>query len=111
MANFTDAAEFKIPRHFVLKGGVNKQDLTVDKTLTYKDSTFQIYTVATGAEAVITLPPPKSGAMFAIRVFSGSTQTLRVQDHTSAVVQGTLNTNEAVMLVSEADAWRVMFKA
>lgn len=111
MGKFTDKAEFKIPRHIVLKGGVNKQDLTVNKTLEYNDSTFQIYTVATGAEAVITLPPPKNGALFCIRVFSGSTQTLRVEDHTGSTVQGTLSTNEAVLLVSEADSWRVMIKA
>ena len=54
--SFSDKAEFKVPRHIVLKNGVNKQDLTADKTLTYKDSTFQIYTVGTAAEAVITLP-------------------------------------------------------
>ena len=111
MAKFTDKAEFKVPRHIVLKGGVNKQDLTVDKTLDYDDSTFQIYTVGTGAEAVITLPKPKNGALFCIRVFSGSTQTLRVEDHNGSTVQGTLSTNEAVLLVSEADAWRVMIKA
>ena len=108
---YTDKAEFKIPRHIVLHDGVNKQDLTTDKTLTYKDSTFQIYTVATGAEAVITLPKPKNGAIFCIRVFSGSTQTLRVEDHSGATVQGTLSTNEAVLLVSESNAWRVMIKA
>jgi hypothetical protein len=108
---FSDKAEFKIPRHIVLKNGVNKQDLTADKTLTYKDSTFQIYTVATGAEAVITLPKPKNGAIFCIRVFSGSTQTLRVEDHSGSTVQGTLNTNESVLLVSENTAWRVMMKA
>lgn len=108
---FTDKQEFKIARHIVLKGGVNKQDLTADKTLTYSDSTFQIYTVATGAEAVITLPEPKNGAMFCIRVFSGSSQTLRVEDNTGATVQGTLNTNEAVLLVAEDTAWRVMIKA
>ena len=111
MASFKDAAEFKIPRHIVLKNGVNKQDLTVNKTLSYEDSTFQIYTVATGAEAVITLPPPKSGAFFCIRVFSGSTQTLRVEDHSGSTVQGSLSVNEAVLLVSEANAWRVMIKA
>lgn len=111
MSKFTDKSEFKIPRHIVLKGGVNKQDLTVDKTLDYSDSTFQIYTVATGAEAVITLPKPKNGAFFCIRVFAGSTQSLRVEDHTGSTVQGTLTTNEAVLLVSEADAWRVMIKA
>ncbi len=108
---FSDKAEFKIPRHIVLKNGVNKQDLTSDKTLTYKDSTFQIYTVATGGEAVITLPEPKNGAIFCIRVFSGSTQTLRVEDHSGSTVQGTLNTNESVLLVSENAAWRVMMKA
>lgn len=108
---FTDKQEFKIPRHIVLKDGVNKQDLTADKTLTYQDSTFQIYTVATGGEAVITLPKPKNGAIFCIRVFSGSTQTLRVEDHTGSTVQGTLNTNEAVLLVAEDTSWRVMIKA
>ena len=108
---YTDKAEFNIPRHIVLKGGVNKQDLTTNKTLTYKDSTFQIFTVATGAEAVITLPKPKNGAMFCIRVFAGSSQTLRVEDHSGSTVQGTLTTNEAVLLVSESNAWRVMIKA
>ena len=108
---FTDKQEFKIPRHIVLKDGVNKQDLTADKTLTDQDSTFQIYTVATGGEAVITLPKPKNGAIFCIRVFSGSTQTLRVEDHTGSTVQGTLNTNEAVLLVAEDTSWRVMIKA
>lgn len=109
--SYTDKAEFKIPRHIVLKGGVNKQDLTTNKTLTYKDSTFQIFTVATGAEAVITLPKPKNGAIFCIRVFAGSSQTLRVEDHSGSTVQGTLSTNEAVLLVSESNAWRVMIKA
>lgn len=108
---FTDKQEFKIARHIVLKDGVNKQDLTADKTLTYRDSTFQIYTVATASEAVITLPEPKNGALFCIRVFSGSTQTLRVEDHTGSTVQGTLSTNEAVLLVAEDSAWRVMIKA
>lgn len=109
--SYTDKAEFKIPRHIVLKGGVNKQDLTTNKTLTYKDSTFQIFTVATGSEAVITLPKPKNGAIFCIRVFAGSSQTLRVEDHSGSTVQGTLSTNEAVLLVSESNAWRVMIKA
>lgn len=108
---FTDKQEFKIPRHIVLKDGVNKQDLTTDKTLTYADSTFQIFTVATASEAVITLPQPKNGALFCIRVFSGSTQTLRVEDHTGSTVQGSLSTNESVLLVSESSAWRVMMKA
>ena len=108
---FSGKSEFQIPRHIVLKNGVNKQDLTTDKTLEYNDSTFQIYTVATSSEAVITLPKPKSGAIFCIRVFAGSTQTLRVEDHTGSTVQGTLNTNQTVLLVSEEDAWRVMLKA
>ena len=108
---FTDKQEFKIPRHIVLKGGVNKQDLTTNKTLTYADSTFQIYMVATAAEAVITLPEPKNGAFFGIRVFAGSSQTLRVEDHNGSAVQGSLSTNEAVLLVSEDSAWRVMIKA
>ena len=62
---FTDKAEFKVPRHIVQKGGVNVEQISGNRTLTYKDSQYQRLDAQAGSLEVI-LPEEKDGAMFVI---------------------------------------------
>ena len=60
---FTDKAEFNVPRHIVQKGGVNVEQISADKELTYKDSQYQrLDAQSTGLN--VDLPAEKDGAMF-----------------------------------------------
>lgn len=63
--SFTDKQEYKIPRHIVQKGGVNIEQISGNRTLTYKDSQYQRLDAQSGSLEVI-LPEEKDGAMFVI---------------------------------------------
>ena len=62
---YTDKAEFKIPRHVVLKGGVNVEALTGAKTLTEASGMVQILN-PNGGTKVVNLPAVKDGMMYFI---------------------------------------------
>lgn len=63
--SFTDKSEFKIPRHIVQPGGVNIEQISSNRTLTYKDSQIQRLDAQTSSLEVI-LPEEKDGASFVI---------------------------------------------
>ena len=109
MAKFTDKAEFKVPRHIVLKGGVNPETITVNKTLDYADSTYQLLKNTTGSLDVI-LPAVKEGAGFWIKSRALSTSNIVVKD-ASANVIATLAAGQAVLAVSDGVAWWDVIKA
>ena len=62
---YTDKAEFKIPRHIVLKGGVNVESLAGEKDLSESSSMVQILN-PDGAHRVVNLPAVKDGMMYFI---------------------------------------------
>ena len=65
---FTDKAEFNVPRHIVQKGGVNVEQISADKELTYKDSQYQrLDAQSTGLN--VDLPEEKDGAMCVCELF------------------------------------------
>ena len=109
MGKFTDKAEFKIPRHMVLKGGVNPETITVNKTLDYADSTYQLLKNTTGSLDVI-LPPVKEGAKFWIKSRASSSSNIIVKDASAATIS-TLASGEGVLVVSDGAYWWDVIKA
>ena len=106
---YTDKAEFNIPRHVVQKGSVNPETITVNKTLVYSDSTYQLLKNVTGGLDVI-LPAFKDGAHFWIKSRSSSTSTITVKDAAAATIVA-LGAGEAVLVVSDGSAWWDVIKA
>ena len=106
---FTDQAQFKIPRHLVLKGGVNVETITTNVTLTYKSSTYQMLRNNTGTLDVV-LPDFTEGASFWIKNRASSTSNIVVKDGDTNTI-ATLAAGEAVLCVSSDTAWVDVIKA
>lgn len=109
---FTDAAQFKIPRHIVQPGGVNIETITADKTLLYSDSQYQILTTNAGASLVVNLPEKKDGVSFFITCTSSSNQTINVKDADGGDIIATpnLGAGKACLLVCDGSDWAVVFE-
>lgn len=106
---FTDAAQFKIPRHIIQPGSVNAETITGNKTLTYADSTYQLLRNNTGTLDCI-LPDFKDGASFWVKNRASSTSNVVVKDGDTNTI-ATLAAGEAVHVVSTATAWWDVIKA
>jgi hypothetical protein len=100
---FSDKAEFNVPRHIVQKGGVNPETITENKTLTYKDSQYQLLRNNTGSLDCI-LPDYKDGASFWIKNRASSTHNIVVKDVDANTI-ATLSAGEGVLCVSNVSAW------
>ena len=100
---FSDKAEFNIPRHIVQKGGVNPETITGNKTLTYKDSQYQVLRNNTSSLDCI-LPDYKDGASFWIKNRASSTHNIVVKDGAGNAIV-TLAAGEGVLCVSNVSAW------
>ena len=109
---YTDASEFKIPRHIVQKGGINIETITADKTLLYSDSRYQILTTNAGASLIVNLPEKKDGVSFFITCTSSSNQTINVKDADGVDVIATpnLGAGKACLLVCDGSDWAVVFE-
>ena len=75
---YTDKAEFKIPRHIVLKGGVNVESITNVRTMSYNDSQVQILDNSSGGALDCKLPEAKEGAFFFIH--NAGSQAIHIRD-------------------------------
>ena len=104
MGKYTDKAEFKIPRHIVLKNGVNIADMANVITLTYSSSQVQILSNDTGVALDLYLPEKKDGAYFWIR--SNGANDIHVRDTTTTYQ--VLATNKYCLIVSDGQAWSVL---
>ena len=104
---FTDKQEFNIPRHVVQKGSVNSESITSNKTLTYKDSTYQILT--TNGDLDLILPAEKDGAMFVVRNHPDSLGTLTVKNDAGSAVDSR-TAGQAFILVCDGTDWHVALK-
>lgn len=109
---YTDKAEFKIPRHFVNKGGINIETISANKTLTYKDSMYQILTNSKGAVATVKVPVKKDGAMFWIKCQTGSGHELYIQDIDGNDIIGSpyLGAGKLCCLVCDGSSWGILFQ-
>lgn len=100
---FTDAAQFRIPRHIIQPGSVNPETITVNKTLVYNDSTYQLLRNNTGTLDCI-LPTYKDGARFWIKNRASSSSNIVVKDEDANTI-ATLAAGEGVLVVSDGEAW------
>ena len=87
----------------ILRGGVNSETITTNKTLTYSDSTYQLLKTTTGSLDVI-LPGPKDGASFWIKSKASSTSAIVVKDHNGGTVES-LAAREGILVVATDTAW------
>lgn len=99
---FTDKAEFQIPRHIVQKGGVNVEQISAHRTLTYSDSQYQRLDAQSGSLNVI-LPAYKDGAMF---VINAQGYSITVKDNDGATTIKALSVGEGGMFCSDGSSWK-----
>ena len=89
---YTDKAEFKIPRHIVLKGGVNVESINTIKVLGYDDSQIQILDNSSAGAVDCKLPEAKEGAFFFLR--NTGSQAIHIRDSGTTTTYAILATNE-----------------
>ena len=87
----------------ILRGGVNAETITTNKTLTFQDSTYQLLKNITGSLDVI-LPSPKDGGSFWIKSRASSSSATIVKDHLGNTIES-LASGEGVLVVSDASSW------
>ena len=98
---FTDKSEFKIPRHIVQPGGVNIEQISGNRTLTYNDAQYQRLDAQSGSLEVI-LPEEKDGAWFVINC-QGTAFT--VKDAAGATVKS-LSLGEGGLFACDGTSWK-----
>tara|TARA_B100000700_G_scaffold275985_1_gene322205 strand:- start:50 stop:376 length:327 start_codon:yes stop_codon:yes gene_type:complete len=106
---YTDKAEFKIPRHIVLKGGVNVESINTIKILGYDDSQIQILDNSSAGAVDLKLPEAKEGAFFFIR--STGSQAIHIRDSATTTTYAILSTNEGCMVASDSSDYHLVMKA
>lgn len=101
MAEYNGKQAFTIPRHIRLKDGVNIQQISVNKTLTYKDSMLQRLDAQTTSLDVI-LPIEKNGGVFVINCQG---QSFTVKDGAGVTVK-TLSVGEGALFACDGTEWK-----
>lgn len=103
MASYASDILFSIDTALQMKGGLNAEAITVNKSLTYKDSTFQALKNVTGGLDV-SLPAPKSGCSFWIKSRASSTSNITVKDHSGSSIR-VLAAGDGVLVACDDSAW------
>jgi hypothetical protein len=106
-SDYNSAQAFKVARHFEFKNGVNIQSITENKTLTYKDSMFQVLDPDAARDLI--LPAERNGAIFLIKNESGSF-ALTVKDDAAATV-ATVAAGEGCIVACDGSDWKQIIKA
>ena len=106
---YTDASEFKIPRHIVLKNGVNTETITGVRTMSYSDIQIQILTNSSGSALDCKLPAAKDGAFFFIR--NEGTNDIHIRDAGTTATYAILSTDEACLVASDSTEYHLVLKA
>ena len=101
MAEYNAKQAFTIPRHIRFKDGVNIEQISANKTLTYKDSMFQRLDAQSGSLEVI-LPEEKNGGVFIINCQGNS---FTVKDPAGTTVK-ILSTNEGGLFACNGTSWK-----
>jgi len=102
---FTGKNPFKIPRPIRMPGGFNEETLAGHKTLTYRDSQFQVLN-ADGAGREITLPVAgaKAGAFFWISNKTATAHALTILQPDGLTTVCTIAQNKAALVFAVDDA-------
>ena len=112
MANYNGNGAFVLPRALRIKNGVNVETITVDRTLTLKDSMVQLLDNSTAGTLDLNLPDYKEGAIFAIK--STGSQSIIVKRASGSTV-ATVAAGEGALLVCTGSLpssdWVVVIKA
>jgi len=111
MAQFASNVLFSIDTAIQQKNGVNDEEITVNRTLTYQDSSVQILKNPTGGSLNVVLPSPKSGTAFWIANRSSSTSQISVQQPGGGGVVNLASTGEASYIVCDGVTWTALFKS
>lgn len=106
-SDYNSAQAFKVARHFEFKNGVNIESITGAKTLTYKDSMFQVLTPDAAYD--VTLPAERNGAVFFIKNESGSF-ALTVKDQAASTI-ATVSAGEGSIFACDGADWKLIIKA
>lgn len=101
MAEYNGKQAFTIPRHIRLKDGVNIQQISENKTLTYKDSMLQRLDAQTTSLDVI-LPIEKNGGVFVINCQG---QSFTVKDGAGVTVKA-LSVGEGALFACDGTEWK-----
>lgn len=101
MAEYNAKQAFTIPRHIRFKDGVNIEQISANKTLTYKDSMFQRLDAQAGSLEVI-LPQEKNGGVFIINCQG---QSFTVKDAAGVTVK-VLSVDEGCIVACDGDVWK-----
>lgn len=101
MAQYNGKQHFTIPRPIKFKDGVNIEQISDNKTLTYRDSMYQRLDAQTGSLEVI-LPKEKNGAMFVINCQG---QPFTIKDEAGNTVKG-LSVGEGAMVCCDGTNWK-----
>lgn len=92
---------FTIPRPIKYKDGVNIEQISTNRTLTYRDSQYQRLDATVGSLEVI-LPEEKNGAMFVINCQGNS---FTVKDEGGATIK-ILSVGEGGMFCCDGTSWK-----
>jgi len=87
----------------ILRGGVNAETITTNKTLIFSDSTYQLLKNTTGSLDVI-LPSPKDGGSFWIKSRASSSSAIVVKDHLGNTIES-LTAREGILVVCDSVNW------
>jgi len=103
---------FSIDTALQQKGGVNIETITVDKHLSYDDSSYQIITNSKASVATIKTPPKKDGVFFWIKCETGSGDELYIQDVDGNDIIGApyLAAGKSALVVCDGSNWAVVFQ-
>ena len=103
---------FSIDTALQIKGSVNIETITGDKTLSYQDSTYQIITNNKGSNADIRVPSSKDGVYFWIKNAAASAHALLIQESDSSPIIGGsgLAAGKVALIVCDGSNWAVVFE-
>ena len=112
MANYNAKGQFVLPRHLLLKDGVNIETITADKNLDYSSSQYQIITNNKGSSATIKVAEKKNGAWFWIKNDDSSGHAIVIQDAASNPIIGGagLAAGKCALVVCDGTNWAVAFE-
>lgn len=107
MATYNSNQAFKVARHFQFKNGVNVESITTNKTLTYKDSMFQVLDPDAAHDLI--LPAEKDGAVFFVKNESSAHNIVIKNDGASTIA--TAAAGEGCIVACDGSDWKVIIKA
>ena len=98
---YTDETPFKLPRRIQFRDGVNIEQISTNKNLSYQDSMYQRLDAQSGGLEVI-LPQEQDGAMFVINC-QGNSFTVKDADGTTVKI---LSVGEGGLFCCDGQNWK-----